>query len=762
MTAGRRIEIRGTVQGVGFRPWVYRVARATGVGGRVRNEPEGVSIEAFGEERALDDFLAALGRELPPAARVQSVDWVTIPAETSAEFIILPSVSAGERRLSIPADLATCAACAAEIADPADRRFGYAFTNCTECGPRFTIATGVPYDRSATTMARFTMCAECAAEYADVEDRRFHAQPNACPACGPQLALLDRDGRRLRFGAPVRAAADLLRAGEIVAIKGLGGFHLACDASSSDAVERLRLRKRREAKPLAVMVASLEAARRLARLSAEEEELLTSPVRPIVLCQRRPGAAIAPEVAPDTALVGLLLPYTPLHHLLLREVPVPLVMTSGNRSDEPIACSEEDALARLRGIATGFLVHDRAIANRCDDSVVRVVDGAPVVLRRSRGYVPYPIRLARPLAQPVLACGAHLKNTFCLARGDQAYLGPHIGDLETAEAYDFLVEAVARMEELLELRPEVVAHDLHPDYLSTRYARERPEAIKVAVQHHHAHVASAMAEHGLAGPVFGLAYDGTGYGPDGTAWGGELLIADLEGYRRLATFRPLPLAGGEAAIRQVWRLALAALDDAFAGDPPLDRLPLFRSAPAAQIQIVRELVARGVNAPLAHGVGRVFDAVGAFLLDRPHAHYEGQVAMALDAAAGGASAEPYSYAIETGREPWYIDLRDAIRAAALDRIDERPVGEIAARFHATLVAASAEIVLLAADLMGPLPVVLTGGAFQNSILPGGIHRALGRHLAVHLHRDVPPGDGGIALGQAVVAAAVAERRASCA
>ncbi|HEU5055847.1 MAG TPA: carbamoyltransferase HypF [Kofleriaceae bacterium] len=762
MTGGRRIEIRGTVQGVGFRPWVYRVARAVGLGGRVRNQPEGVSIEAFGEEEKLDAFLAALARDLPPAARVHSVDWVAIPAEGTAEFVILPSADAGERRLSIPADLATCPACAAEIADPANRRFGYAFTNCTECGPRFTIATGVPYDRAATTMAWFTMCPACAAEYRDPLDRRFHAQPNACPDCGPHLGLVDRDGRRVRFGPPLAAAADLLQAGEIVAVKGLGGFHLACDASSSDAVERLRLRKRREAKPLAVMVARLEDARDLGRLTREEEALLTSPVRPIVLCERRPGAAIAPEVAPDTSLLGLFLPYTPLHHLLLAAARRPLVMTSGNRSDEPIARSEEEALARLGGIASAFVVHDREIANRCDDSVVRVIDGAPVVLRRSRGYVPYPIRLARPVARPVLACGAHFKNTFCLARGDSAWLGQHIGDLETPEAYDFLAEAIARMEALLDLEPEVVAHDLHPDYLSTRYAEARPEPVKIAVQHHHAHIASAMAEHGLAGPVLGLAYDGTGFGPDGAAWGGELLVADLAGYRRLATFRPLPLAGGEAAIRQVWRVALAALDDAFSGDPPLDRLPLFRSAPAREIRLVRELIARGVGAPPAHGVGRWFDAAGAFLLDRPHAHYEGQVAMALDAAAGGAAGEPYGFAIEADREPWQIDLRAAIRAAALDRIAGRPVAAIAARFHGTLIAASAEVVRRAAELTGRLPVVLSGGAFQNSLLASGIRRALEPDLAVHVHREVPPGDGGIALGQAVVAAEVTERRASCA
>jgi hydrogenase maturation protein HypF len=760
VSAGRRIEVRGTVQGVGFRPWVYRLARAAGLGGRVRNDPDGVLIEAFGAEGALDDFIAALARETPAAARVTSLRWKAIPPEAAPEFVIVPSVSAGERRLSIPPDLATCPACAGEVLDRDNRRAGYAFTNCTQCGPRFTIATGVPYDRVATTMASFAMCPACAAEYAEVEDRRFHAQPNACPACGPRLALIDPDRRGL--GEPIAGAAALLAGGRIVAVKGLGGFHLACDATAPRAVRRLRVRKQREAKPLAIMVADLAAARALAHIGEEEAALLTSPIRPIVLCRRRAPDGLAPEVAPDGDLAGLLLPYTPLHHLLLAAAGRPLVMTSGNLSDEPIARSEEEALARLGQVADAFLVHDRAIANRCDDSVVRVVGGLPLVLRRSRGYVPRPVALAKPLADPVLACGAHLKNTFCLARGDSAWLGPHIGDLERAETYDYLVEAVARMEDLLQLRPEVIAHDLHPDYLSTRYALARPEPVKIAVQHHHAHIASAMAEHGLTGPVLGLAWDGTGLGDDGTAWGGELLLADLAGYRRIATFRPLRLAGGDAAIRAVWRSALALLDDAFAGDPPLDRLPVFRTVPTRDIAVVRQMIAHGINAPPAHGVGRVFDAVGAFLLDRPRARYEGQVAMALDAAAGGAAGAPaYGYAIHCDREPWTLDLRPAVRAAALDRIDGRPVAAVAARFHATLVAAAADLLALAAEAFGRWPVVLSGGAFQNSILAAGIDRAVARELPVYRHREVPPGDGGIALGQAVVAAAQLERRSAC-
>jgi hydrogenase maturation protein HypF len=563
-----------------MRPFVYRLAREVGVGGWVRNDARGVTVQAFGTPAALDAFVARLRSERPPAATYQDLAVEAIAPEPLLEFTILESTQANERQVSIPPDLATCGACLGEVQSPIDRRHRYAFTNCTDCGPRFTIARDVPYDRAATSMAAFRMCATCAGEYADPSDRRFHAEPNACPECGPQLEL--RTGAPGEPAAPladpIDSAAAALRDGHVLAVKGVGGFHLACDATSSAAVRALRERKRREEKPLAVMAADLPAAERLALLSAPERTLLHSVERPIVLCARRADSGLAPEVAPDSPLVGLLLPYSPLHHLLLAAVQRPLVMTSGNLSEEPIAYRNAEALARLAGVADLFLLHDREIETR-------LVAGRPLLLRRSRGYVPRPIHLAHRFARPVLACGAHLKNTFCLGAGEQATLGPHVGDLENLETYASLESAVERMERFLRLRPEVLAHDLHPQYLSTRYARERAAALglpAVGVQHHHAHVVSAMAEHGLEGPVLGVAFDGTGYGSDGASWGGELLLAEHRRFERLATLRPLSLAGGERAIREPWRVALAALDDAFGGDPPLAALPLFREVPAGE------------------------------------------------------------------------------------------------------------------------------------------------------------------------------------
>ena len=757
---GRRIVLTGTVQGVGFRPFVFRLARLLGLRGRVRNDAAGVTVEAFGPPAALDELERRLRTDHPPAAAIDTLTSAAIAFEPGAAFEILESAASVERRVAIPPDLATCPACAREVADPADRRFRYPFTNCTDCGPRFTIALGAPYDRPATTMAGFTMCPDCAAEYADPGDRRFHAQPNACPACGPRLRLADAAGQPVG-GDPLRVAAAALHAGRIVAVKGLGGFHLACDATSSPAVRLLRQRKRREEKPLAVMVAGLAGARALAEPGEAEERLLTSVERPIVLCRRRPGGPLAPEVAPGSPLVGLLLPYAPLHHLLLAEAGRPLVMTSGNLSEEPIAFEDEEALRRLGGIADLFLLHDRPIASRCDDSVARVVAGRPLVMRRSRGWVPRPVRTAHRFARPVLAAGAQLKNTFCLARGDEATLGPHVGDLDNLETYAAYEAAVARLEAFLELRPELLACDLHPLYLSTRYARERGAAAGlpvVEVQHHHAHAASAMAEHGLAGPVLALCWDGTGLGPDGTAWGGELLLVEPHRYERLATFRPLALAGGDRAIRQPWRLALAALLDAFDGEPPIDRLPVFQGVAPAELEVVRRLVAGRIQAPLAHGAGRAFDAAGALALGRGRSGYEGQVALALDdAAEGGAEAGVYPFHVDATGPLDMLDLRPLWRALTADVIGGAHPGSMSARFHAALAAGGAELVRRAADRVGRLPVVLTGGCFQNAHLAEGILRELSGSFEVYTHAHVPPGDGGLALGQALVADAVSRR-----
>lgn len=746
---GLRLVIRGIVQGIGFRPWLWRAATEAGVGGRVRNEPGGVVVELFGEPARVAAVAARLRAAPPPLAEIAAIEETAIAAEPLERFEIAASDVAGDRVVSIPPDLATCADCLRELHDPADRRYRYPFINCTYCGPRYTIVRDAPYDRARTTMAAFAMCDACRREYEDPADRRFHAQPVACPACGPRAWYRpDTDAE------PVAAAAAALARGEIVAVKGLGGWHLACDAADEAAVRRLRARKHREAKPLAVMVPALADAERLAVVDDAARALLEGVERPIVLLRRRAGAPLAESLAPGLDLVGLFLPYTPLHHLLLELAGRPLVLTSGNRSDEPMATDDADALARLDGIADAFLGHDRAIENRCDDSVARVLDGAPVVLRRARGFVPRPLHLARPVAAPVLACGAHLKNACCLADADRAWLGPHVGDLETLEACTDFERSVARLERFLAIRPEVIAHDLHPHYHSTRYARARPEAVKVGVQHHHAHVVACMAEHGVAGPALGLAWDGTGWGPDGTAWGAELLWCTAARYEWLGTLRPMGLAGGEQAIREPWRLALAVLDDAFAGDPPLDELPLLRAIEPARRAVVRRMLAAGINTPLARGMGRWFDAIAALGLREPLARYEGELAMRWEHVAGEVEAPPYEFGIER-RGPMEVDLRPMVRAVVADLLAGTARAAIAARFHATMAAAARELVTRALVETGPVPVVLTGGSFQNERLTRLVRDAVAPVAPVLRHARVPPGDGGLALGQAVVADAVA-------
>ncbi len=753
---GRRIEIRGTVQGVGFRPWVYRVANAVGVTGRVLNHTAGVTIDAYGPADQLQAFVATLAGSVPQAAHIDDLHEEPIPFQPLRGFEIIDSEARVDRRVSIPPDLPLCGDCARELRDPQDRRFGYAFVNCTSCGPRFTIATAAPYDRPNTTMAGFRMCAACQREYDSVDDRRFHAQPNACPACGPRLALLRQDGTSLASGDPIAVVAAALATGAIVALKGIGGFHLVCDATSDAAVAELRRRKRRDEKPFAVMARDLESARRIAVLSNDEERLLLSVERPIVLATGRVPSPISPAVAPGNPLVGLFLPYSPLHQLLLDRVDRPLVMTSGNVSDEPIAYTDEEALSRLGPSADLLLVHDREIVTRCDDSVARLIAGAPAVLRRSRGYVPRPIRLARPIEQPVLACGALLKNTFCLARGDEAILGPHIGDLENLEVYRAYCESIARLERFLSFHATIVAHDLHPEYLSTTYALARQHALVVGVQHHHAHVASVMAEHGLDGPVIGVAFDGTGLGTDGTAWGAEVLVARYARFERVGTFRPIALAGGDAAIRQPWRTALAVVDDAFAGDPPLDAIPLFRRLPRGEVDIVLRMIRDGINAPKAHGIGRYFDAFGALGLARPLATYEGQVALAWNVAAADGERGRYRYEVDRSSPACcVVDLREAVRDAVFELIGGEPAGRISARFHNTLAAATVDLVRCVARTRGHLPVALSGGCFQNRRLTEGVLAGLAPDFTTYVHRQVPPGDGGLSLGQAVVADVVA-------
>ncbi len=756
MPQGRRISITGIVQGVGFRPWVYRLATSRGLSGWIRNHSGGVTIESFGPSEALDAFVADLQGDPPPAASIRSVSCANIPWIDLPAFTIESSDPSADRTVSIPADLPTCSRCLAEIRDPDNRRYRYAFTNCTDCGPRYTIAREVPYDRAATTMSGFRMCGLCQQEYDSPGDRRFHAQPNACPACGPRLSLLDQSGGPIACDDPILETARRLTSGAIVAIKGLGGFHLACDATSSEAVARLRARKRRDEKPFAVMVADLIAAEALAIVGPSERALLLSAERPVVLVQRRPETELADTVAPRNPLVGLLLPYTPLHHLLLDQVRRPLVMTSGNLSEEPIAFRDEEAAARLGAIADWFLTHDRPIETPCDDSVARVIASRTVIFRRSRGLVPKGIAIEHPLAQPTLGCGALLKNTFCLARGRLATFGPHIGDLENLETFESYRRIELQLERFLGIQPEIVAHDLHPDYLSTRFALERIGVRTIAVQHHHAHVAAAMAEHGLDGPVIGIAYDGTGLGPDGAAWGGEVLLATFAGFTRLATWRPIALAGGDHAIRDVWRQALALLFDAFEGDPPLERLSLFDAIDPREIAVIRQMLSQGVNLTRAHGIGRYFDAIGALGLGIRRSRFEGQVALEWNLIARPDEQSSYDVTMERSNGLLTIDARPAVRAIVRDLIDGIPPAVVSARFHNSLVGATSEVVREIAALHGRLPVVLTGGCFQNERLAEGIARELGQSLDVYLHGSVPPGDGGLSLGQVMIANAAVQ------
>jgi hydrogenase maturation protein HypF len=772
---GRRIRIQGTVQGVGFRPWVYRAAEATGVAGRVLNDSLGVTIEAFGHPATLDSFERALHVSPPPAAEIVSYDTVAIPVEPANAFVIVESQRSEERRVSIPPDLATCDDCVAEIFDPNNRRYRYPFTNCTNCGPRFTIATDVPYDRENTTMAPFEMCARCRREYEAVTDRRFHAQPIACPVCGPRLLFCGQDGSVLetedvvsgsdprtvpgRIADPVGLAAQALCEGWIVALKGIGGFHLACDATSASAVERLRRLKHRDEKPFAVMVPTLAAAERLGFVGVVERRLLTSVERPIVLLEKREPSPLADIVAPRNHQVGVMLPYAPLHHLLLHDASRPLVMTSGNLSEEPIVVTNADAIRRLRGIADFFLIHNREIKTRCDDSVAAVISNRPVVLRRSRGYVPHAVPVAATFAAPVLACGALLKNTFCLGSGRQAWLGPHIGDLENLETFESFTHAIEAFQRFLHVQPRVIAHDLHPDYLSTRYALSRSEAIKIGVQHHHAHVVAGMAEHQLSGPVIGLAYDGTGYGTDGTSWGGEMMLATATAFERLATFRPVTLAGGDRAIREPWRIAVALALDAYDGELPRSVMTMMKQVTPFELNTMTSLIKNGVQTSLARGVGRYFDAFAALFLDRRRAAFEGQLALEWNQIAARGVRTVYPFDINAEMVPWEIDLRPALRAAVGDRVGGTSVGVIAAKFHNTLVAATASAVRRIGDRVDRLPVVASGGCFQNPRLAAGITTALSE-FHVYLHERVPPGDGGIALGQAVVAQAIHETNGS--
>jgi hydrogenase maturation protein HypF len=749
-TVRRRLRIEGVVQGVGFRPFAYGVATDLGLAGFVANDERGVVMEVEGTEAGLSTLVDRLVRQAPPNAVVARIRPEALPPSGETRFSIATSRTTGARHALVAPDVATCEACLRELFDPADRRHRHPFITCNACGPRFTIVRDVPYDRPATSMAPFAPCAACRREYDDPADRRFHAQAIACPACGPRLRLLDGDGR-VREGDPVAGAVALLAAGAVVAVKGIGGYHLAVAASDAPAVARLRRRKRREAKPFAVMAADLDVARRLGRVDAAAAALLASPARPIVLVERRADAGIAAEVAPGSGLVGLLLPYTPLHHLLCRAVGAPIVLTSGNVSDEPIAIDDAEALARLRGIADAFLVHDRAIQVRADDSVVRPLRAGATTLRRSRGAAPQPLRLPVAARRPILACGAGLKSTFCLAAGELAFVSPHVGDLDGAATLRAFRDGIEHHRRLFGIDPEVVVHDLHPDYPSTRHARSLSGVELLAVQHHHAHVAACLAEHGERGPAIGIAFDGLGYGSDGTLWGGEVFVGEPGGFRRAAHLSVIAMPGGTAAIRQPWRMAAAYL--AALGEEAPEDLPLWRRHRREWAPVL-SAVRAGVNAPRTSSVGRLFDAVAALCGAGDACSYEGQAAMALEQLAD--ASEDGAYDAGVGGEPVEIRAGDLVAAVVDDLragVDPRVV---AVRFHRGVSAAVERVCRLLRDRTGLALVALGGGVFQNALLVddtvGRLERAAFRVLVPSV---IPPNDGGISFGQAAIAARVA-------
>lgn len=759
----RVVEVRGTVQGVGFRPFVYRLASSLKLGGFVRNQSGRVHIEVEGEAPELDRFLETVSDRPPALAKVEELSWHPQAPQGERGFRVDDSpAGVAVEDVAIAPDVATCGACRAELGDPADRRFRYPFLNCTECGPRLTIVTGVPYDRVRTTMSGFVLCEACRREYEDPADRRFHAQPTACAHCGPALKLLDASGNPLPGNTdPLRAFAQALREGRIGALKGLGGFHLACDARQEETVSALRRRKGRIAKPFALMVRSADEAARLCRLRPEERTLLESPQAPIVLLERRPGALprLASQVAPGCSFLGILLPYTPLHHLLMDEVGgAPLVLTSGNRADEPIAI-DDHAVQQLAGIADVYLVHDRPIRVRCDDSVTRIVAGAELPIRRSRGAAPQPLRLPVASFLPTLAVGGQLKATFGLSNGRQAILSHHLGDLDHPAAFDAFVRDVDLFQDLFAIRPARIVHDLHPDYASTDYARSRAEREGlelVAVQHHHAHMAACMAENRLSGPAIGVTFDGSGYGADGTLWGGEFLIGDYRSVRRAAHLEEFPMPGGEQAIREPWRMALAYLVDSGGDLGALEP----RIAPAA-LHVVRQMVLQGVHCPRTSSMGRLFDGIASILGIRDRVSYEGQAACELETIARGSAAEkPYPVDFHLRDSRWVLRLAPVVAGVERDLYRRLPIPVIARRFHATVVEMIRETLIRLREESGIADVVLSGGVFSNSLILEESLRRLGEEgFRVHRHRRVPPNDGGLCLGQLAVAAAGGGERA---
>ena len=744
------IGITGIVQGIGFRPFIYNLAQKHSIRGWVLNNEKGVLIDAESEDGNLDRFIQDIPKLAPPLARIESFDVKYLEPLGYSTFEIRKSEETQEKFVLISPDVATCDQCLSELSSPKNFRYRYPFINCTLCGPRFTIIRDIPYDRHRTTMAPFVMCPVCQKEYEDPSDRRFHAQPNACSACGPSLHLEDTEGKEVP-GDPIVKTLDLLSKGRIIAIKGLGGFHLACDARNRDAVSSLRSRKFREDKPFAVMCQNLEEVKEHCEVNKEEGKLLLSVERPIVILRRKENSPVTNAVAPYQDTLGVMLPYSPLHHLLLNSPLKTLVMTSGNVSDEPISYRNKEAIRRLSKIADYFLFHNREIHMRCDDSVTRIFEGQPYILRRSRGYVPSPIKLSFPL-EMILACGGELKNTFCLTRGQYAFMSHHIGDLENLETLTSFEEGIEHFKRLFYIEPKAVTYDLHPDYLSTQYALSIPDIPRMGVQHHHAHIVSAMAENGMEGDVIGVALDGTGFGLDGTIWGGEFIRSNLRDFDRLAHLKKVPMPGGSMAIKEPWRMAMVYLSEAFGDESTKLKIDLIRRIDPQKWDVLKRAIEKKINTPLTSSMGRFFDAVSSILSVRDEARYEGQAAIELEMIADHGIKEEYPFHIQKDEKPMVVDSQEMIRGIVRDLIDGAPNSEISGKFHRTIARLIVETCETIRSKEKLNRVVLSGGVFQNIFLLSLVTEGLKRSaFDVYTHHLVPTNDGGISLGQAVIA-----------
>jgi len=755
-TSLARISARGVVQGVGFRPFVYSLATKYNLSGWVCNTSEDVSIEVEGVRERLDRFISSLEREAPPMARIESLSVSFGKPVGYIGFEIHPSVAQPGKYQLVSPDIATCRPCLDDVFAQDNRRWRYPFTNCTNCGPRFTIIKDIPYDRPLTTMSVFKMCPDCQREYDDPLDRRFHAQPNACPVCGPGLQLTDNMGHVVDCRDIIEKTADLLREGSIVAIKGLGGFLLACDAENPEAVNLLRRRKRRPSKPFAVMLEDVIEAKKHCAVTMEEEKLLLSPQAPIVLLRWRDGSSICREVGPGLKYLGVLIPYTPLHHLIMRETERPLVMTSGNISEEPIAGQNNEALHRLGGIADYFLSHNRDIHSTYDDSVAMVVDTRAHIIRRARGYAPYPVHLDFSAPQ-LLACGAEEKNTFCLTRDNHAFVSQHIGDMENIETMEHYVRTVELYKQLFRIRPVAIAHDMHPEYLPTKYALEEAEKHNlkaIPVQHHHAHIASCLADNGETGTVIGVAFDGTGYGTDGKIWGGEFMLADCINFKRAGQLEYLPLPGGSAAIKKPYRTALGYMLVLLGNSMFDSRQGFLNGIGRDEIDLVSRQVETDLNSPLTSSMGRLFDAVSAMAGIRTIIDYEAQAAIEMEMQAYDAMDEKglYPFALTGDQSYSIILLRELVAGVADDILRGCQPATVSMRFHNTIAAMTRDVCLKIKEQTGLGTVALSGGCFQNRLLLGKVMSLLKQSgFKVLTHSNVPANDGGISLGQAVIA-----------